>query len=152
MDLAIIGAAARASSNERTNPRLTSDTAANQASRMRIVLLAAMLFAAACARAGEADVVGVQVRRNAAGTYDFDITVKSVDKGWDYYADALEVLGPGGKLLGRRDLLHPHQTEQPFTRYLYGVEIPADVSEVTVRAHHKPKGYDGKTRKVRLPR
>lgn len=40
-------------------------------------------------------------------------------------------------LLGRRVLLHPHETEQPFTRDLYGVSTPAGVTHVTVRARHK---------------
>ena len=118
---------------------------------MRLVFLALLLMAQA-AFAGEADVVDVKVRRSAAGTYDFDITVKSVDKGWNHYADAFEVLGPEGAVLGRRVLLHPHETEQPFTRDLYGVRIPAGVTHVTVRARHKPRGYDGKTMRVALPR
>jgi hypothetical protein len=118
---------------------------------MRLVFLALLMMAQA-AFAGEADVVDVKVRRSAAGTYDFDITVKSVDKGWNHYADAFEVLGPDGAVLGRRVLLHPHETEQPFTRDLYGVKIPAGVTHVTVRARHKPKGYDGATLRVALPR
>lgn len=118
---------------------------------MRTLLLCLALVALPV-HAGEADVIDVKVRRNASGTYDFDVTVKSVDKGWDHYADAFEVLGPDGKLLGRRVLYHPHETEQPFTRDLYGVRIPAGVSEVTVRARHKPKGYDGAAMTVRLPR
>ncbi|OGA09225.1 MAG: hypothetical protein A3D95_08815 [Betaproteobacteria bacterium RIFCSPHIGHO2_12_FULL_69_13] len=111
-------------------------------------------IALACsgAWAGEADVIDVKARRSAPGTYDFDITVKSVDKGWEYYADAFEVLAPDGKLLGRRILLHPHETEQPFTRDLYGVKIPAGIERVIVRARHKPKGYDGKTLSVTLPK
>jgi hypothetical protein len=118
---------------------------------VRILLVGLLLFASAVL-GGEADVVDVKVRRSSSGTYDFDITVKSVDKGWDYYADAFEVLGPDGKVLGRRVLYHPHETEQPFTRDLYGVKIPADVTQVTVRARHKPKGYDGATMRVTLPR
>jgi hypothetical protein len=117
---------------------------------MRRLLLALMLMVPP-AYAGEADVVDVKVRRNASGAYDFDVTVKSVDKGWDYYADAFEVLGPDGRVLGRRILYHPHETEQPFTRELYGVTIPAGVTQVTVRARHKPKGYDGKVQRVALP-
>ena len=118
---------------------------------MRSLLLTALFFAQV-AIAGEADVVDVKMRRNASGTYDFDVTVKSVDKGWEYYADAFEVLGPDGTVLGRRVLLHPHETEQPFMRDLYGVRIPAGVTHVTVRARHKPKGYDGKAMSVALPR
>ncbi len=117
---------------------------------MRACLLA-LLFVAQAALAGEADVVDVKVRRNASGTYDFDVTVKSVDRGWDYYADAFEVLGPDATVLGRRILIHPHETEQPFTRDLYGVRIPAGITHVTVRARHKPRGYDGRAQRVALP-
>jgi hypothetical protein len=113
--------------------------------------IALLALAASAAVAGEADVIDVKVRRTAPGVYDFDVTVKSVDKGWNHYADAFEVLGPDAKVLGRRVLLHPHETEQPFTRDLYGVKIPAGVTQVTVRARHKPKGYDGRTMTVRLP-
>jgi hypothetical protein len=120
-----------------------------------IRFLACIAFSFGCATtlaAGEADVVEVKVRRAAPGVYDFDVTVKSIDKGWNYYADAFEVLAPDGRLLGRRELLHPHETEQPFTRELYGVKIPAGTATVVVRARHKPRGYDGVTLQVHLPR
>lgn len=123
-------------------------------SRGRIArrLLLAVCFAATTgAAAGEADVVDVKVRSAGTDTFDFDITVRSADKGWDHYADAFEVVSPEGKVLGRRILLHPHVTEQPFTRDLYGVRVPAGIAEVVVRARHKPKGYDGRTMRIRLP-
>ncbi len=60
------------------------------------------------------------MRRGASNSFDFDVTVKSVDKGTGYYADVIEILAPDGKLLGRRELLHPHEDEQPFTRDVYG--------------------------------
>jgi len=116
--------------------------------RWTAVLL--MSFAGA-AFAGEADVVAVKPTRESGNRWRFDVTVKSNDKGWDYYADAFEVLTPDGKLLGRRILYHPHETEQPFTRELSGVKIPPDVKSVVVRARHKPRGYDGATLTVRLP-
>src|SRR5262249_58177728 len=106
---------------------------------------------ATCAWAGEADVIDAEVRRSAPGTFDFDVTVKSVDQGARYYADAIEVLAPDGKVLGRRELLHPHEDEQPFTRDVYGVRIPAGIEFVVVRAHHSVKGYDGKKVTVKLP-
>ena len=115
-------------------------------------LLATALLFAPAAWAGEADVVAAKVRRTADGTYDFEVTVKSNDRGWDYFADAFEVLTPEGKVLGTRVLLHPHETEQPFTRDLYGVKIPQGIERVVIRARHKPKGYDGKTLTVELPK
>jgi hypothetical protein len=118
----------------------------------RLIAAALALLFAVGAGAGEADVLEVKVRRSAPGAFDFDVTIRSVDKGWQHYADAFEVLAPDGRLLGRRELLHPHETEQPFTRELYDVRIPAGITEVVVRARHKPKGYDGVTMRVSLPR
>jgi len=121
--------------------------------RSTIVWLSALVFFAyaATAWAGEADVMGAKVTKGRDGTYNFDVTIHSNDQGWDYYCDRFEVLGPDGKVLGVRTLYHPHEIEQPFTRELYGVRIPSELREVTIRARHKPRGYDGKTLAVRLP-
>ena len=118
----------------------------------RVATFTAATVVAAGAWAGEADVVDAKVRRSASNTFDFDVTVKSVDKGVAYYADAIEVLASDGKLLGRRELLHPHEDEQPFTRDVYSVRIPAGVEVVVVRAHHNVKGYAGETLRLKLPR
>ncbi len=74
------------------------------------------------------------------------------DSGWDHYADKWDVVAPGGAVLGTRVLLHPHESEQPFTRSLGGVEIPENVAEVTLRAHDSVHGYGGKEVTVKLPR
>jgi len=100
--------------------------------------------------AGEADVVGATFARRPTGEYDFDVTIRSRDTGWDRYADRIEILGPDGKVLGTRVLDHPHEHEQPFTRDVYGVRIPGGVDRVTVRAHFKPVGFDGETVSVTL--
>ncbi len=119
---------------------------------MRALASTVAFLLAGAALAGEADVIDAKVARARNGTYNFDVTIKSNDKGWEYYCDAFEVLAPDGRILGTRVLLHPHADEQPFTRELYGVKIPADVGQVTLRARHKPRGYDGKTLVVKLPR
>jgi len=116
----------------------------------RLICVAALVVVGA-AFAGEADVVAVKPTRESGNSWRFDVTVKSNDKGWNHYADAFEVLTPDGKLLGRRILFHPHETEQPFTRELTGVKIPSEVKTVVVRARHKPRGYDGDTMTVHLP-
>jgi len=41
--------------------------------------------------------------------------------------------------------------EQPFTRSLSGVEIPADVAEVSVRARDSVHGYGGAEMTVAVP-
>ena len=49
-------------------------------------------------------------------------------------------------------LLHPHVGEQPFTRALTGVAIPAGIDTVIIRAHDSVDGFGGKTLTLRLPR
>ena len=96
--------------------------------------------------------VGVKMQKSAPGVYSFAVTVTHFDKGWDHYANAWEVIGPNGKLLGRRVLGHPHENEQPFTRSLSGVKIPEGVTTVRLRARDKVHGFGGAEIKVALPR
>ena len=121
---------------------------------IRLIAIATLAFmlSSPAALAGKADVVDVQVRREASGAYAFAVTIKSDDRGWDKYADKWDVVGPDGTVYGTRILLHPHETEQPFTRSLSGVDIPEWVGEVTVRAHDKVEGYGGREVTLRLPR
>ncbi len=107
---------------------------------------------AAPARAGEADVVRAEARAEGGGAWRFRVTVAHGDAGWDHYADKWDVVASDGTVLGTRVLLHPHETEQPFTRALGGVEIPEGVSEVTLRVHDNVHGYGGKEVTVKLAR
>jgi len=100
--------------------------------------------------AGEADVVDVKASLTAPGEWRFDVSVKHADSGWDHYADRWDVLGPDGEELGVRVLLHPHETEQPFTRSLTGVKIPAEIGSVTIRAHDSVHGLGGAEMQVPL--
>ena len=117
---------------------------------MRILVLTAMAAAtmiAGSASAGEADVVGVRMVERG-GTYSFSVTVRHADAGWEHYADKWEVVAPDGKVIDTRVLAHPHDSEQPFTRNLGGVRIPADLTKVRVRAHDKVHGYGGREMEV----
>ena len=80
----------------------------------------------------------------------FDVTLLHPDTGWDHYADAWEVLDSAGNSLGLRALLHPHVTEQPFTRSLSGVQIPEGVTSVFVRARCNVDGWSDHLLEVRL--
>jgi len=117
-------------------------------------VLAALLVLlwAGAAGAGEADVVAVEADQEGAGTWRFDVTVAHADEGWDHYADKWEVLAPDGRLLGTRVLLHPHETEQPFTRSLGGVAIPEGIDHVILRAHDSVHGLGGAEVTVELAR
>jgi hypothetical protein len=104
------------------------------------------------ALAGEADVVAVQALPEGGGRWRFNVTVAHADEGWDHYADKWDVVAPDGSLLGTRVLLHPHESEQPFTRSLGGVAIPEGIETVTLRAHDSVHGYGGAELTVELER
>jgi hypothetical protein len=112
-------------------------------------LLLAALAISTTARAGEADVVNAEA--NCSGqTCTISATVKHDDEGWDHYADHWRVLAPDGTEIARRVLLHPHVGEQPFTRSLSGVTIPADLDYVLIEAHDSVHGYGGKRFRLEL--
>ena len=102
--------------------------------------------------AGEADVIDVKVVKQSANTYRFDVTLRHGDTGWKHFANSWSVLGPDGKLLGKRTLYHPHVNEQPFTRSLSGVKIPTEINEVTIRAHDSVHEIGGREMLVKLPK
>ncbi len=83
-------------------------------------------------------------------TWRFDVTLAYPDTGWQDYADGWHVATPDGTILGTRVLLHPHENEQPFTRSLSGVIIPADVTEILIRSHDLLSGYSPDTLAIPL--
>ena len=102
------------------------------------------------ARSANADVVEVRAVETAANVWTFHVTVAHPDTGWEDYADGWDVVGPDGDVFltdpedpFTRLLLHPHENEQPFTRSQAGIEIPPDVTAVTVRAHDLVAGWGG---------
>lgn len=104
------------------------------------------------AHAGPADVLKVEIKPAGPDTFQFFVTVRHDDKGWDHYANKWDVVAPDGTVLATRTLYHPHENEQPFTRSLGGVTIQPDISAVTVQAHDSVHGYGGKTITIQLPR
>jgi hypothetical protein len=126
---------------------------------MRRILLAAPLLGLfglpPVSLAGEVDVVAAKARlaKSTAGApvWRFDVTLRHADTGWKHYADNWEILKMDGTLLGRRVLHHPHVNEQPFTRSLGGVKIPAATRKVRVRGHDKLHGHGGKELMIALP-
>lgn len=114
-------------------------------------LPALVLAPVAIGLAGEADVLEADVSCDG-GACRFSVTVEHADEGWDHYADKWEILDPEGEVIAVRELAHPHDNEQPFTRSLGNVEIPAGLDSVTVRAHDSVHGYGGRELNVELPR
>ena len=100
--------------------------------------------------AANADVLDVQAIKTGDNTWTFSVTVAHPDNGWEDYADGWDIVLPDGTVSKpdpnspfTRLLLHPHDTEQPFTRSQSGIIIPADVTQVTVRAHDLVDGFGG---------
>ncbi|MDJ0952830.1 MAG: hypothetical protein QNJ81_04060 [Acidimicrobiia bacterium] len=130
---------------------------------MRVVAAAVLLLVALAAcgtddesvattetAAGCAHVIGATITAAGDG-YEIAATVSSTETGWDKYADAWEVRDPGGVVLAERVLAHPHETEQPFTRSLSGVSIPAGTDTVTIAAHDSVLGFCGDTFTLEVP-
>ena len=99
--------------------------------------------------AGEVKIVNVKV--SCSGSCSFSVTLKHDDEGWQHYANQWDVMTMDNKLLKSRVLLHPHVDEQPFTRSLSGVQIPAGTSQVKIRAKDLKHGYSSDEYTVDLP-
>jgi hypothetical protein len=98
-----------------------------------------------------ADVTFVRAVQTGESVWTFHVTVEHPDTGWEDYANGWDVVLPDGSVVlpnpddpFTRLLLHPHETEQPFTRSQSNITIPPDVTEVTVRAHDLVDGFGGK--------
>jgi len=98
------------------------------------------------------DVVGVEAVHDGDGSWTFHVTLSSPYDSPERYADAWRVVGPDGAVFGERILLHDHAAEQPFTRSRSGIEIPADVTTVTVEGRDQVSGWGGATMEVALER
>lgn len=97
------------------------------------------------------DVLKVNVKEASPGVFNFDATISSPYDTPSRYADGFHVSTMEGKVLGERTLWHDHQSEQPFTRDLYGVKIPEGITKVVVQARDQKYGYGGKVVEVKLP-
>ena len=116
---------------------------------MKNVIAFALMMAASSANAGQAKIEDASARKSG-DAWTFSVTIRHDDSGWDHYADSWTVSAPDGTELGRRDLAHPHENEQPFTRSLSGVQVPGNVTEVVIRAHDSVHGWSDETLTVKL--
>jgi hypothetical protein len=99
--------------------------------------------------ANEVKIVDVKVE--CSGSCTFLVTLEHEDEGWDHYADRWDVFTLDDRLLKSRVLHHPHEHEQPFTRSVSGVQIPADQSQVKIRARDLKHGYSSQEFIVDIP-
>ena len=118
---------------------------------MRKTILIISVLLAQSVIASDPEIVEAKAEMTPAQKYNISVTVKHEDTGWDHYANSWRVYSSEGELLGERVLHHPHVKEQPFTRSLLGVQIPAEVSEIVIKAScsetkESKKGYTLKLR------
>lgn len=109
-----------------------------------------IVLALACAlpvRAGEVEIVSADLVQRGAG-WQVSVTLRHGDTGWNHYADAWRVVTESSQVLGTRVLRHPHVEEQPFTRMLDDVVIPAGVSVVYIEARDTVHGWAPKRLRV----
>ncbi len=116
-------------------------------------LLAAVVLAGLCAApqafANQVKILHAKFQQSGGNWY-VSVTLRHHDTGWDHYADEWRIVGPDGKEIAKRVLLHPHENEQPFTRSLGGVEIPSGDNVVYIEAHDKVHGWSPQRLKVDL--
>ena len=96
----------------------------------------------------EANVVSVNVD-DSDGATEFIVELHHDDAGEAGYADWWQVEQLDGTQLGRRDLRHAHENEQPFERR-ETIDIPDGVNCVVVRGHDQTHGYGGQLIVVNL--
>lgn len=89
---------------------------------------------------GDTEVLFARFDRSGA-TWTVAVTLKHDDSGWDHYADQWRVIDENGSVLGTRVLLHPHETEQPFTRNQSGINIPENITHIFIDAHDTVHGW-----------
>lgn len=118
----------------------------------RLIALCVALLGLQQAQAGHADVLRVEIRPGSEiGRFDLDVTLRHADSGWDHYANRWEVLAPDGRVIATRILAHPHVKEQPFTRGLSGVRIPAEFTWIRLRGHDLVHGNGGREVTLSVP-
>ncbi|WP_413698946.1 hypothetical protein ACLKMH_15420 [Psychromonas sp. KJ10-10] len=90
-----------------------------------------------------AQVEFVEAKQSSDKTWCFNTRVRHQDEGWEHYANVWKIHDLNDQQLGERVLLHPHDTEQPFTRSLCQVVIPENISKVVVSAECNLHGDGG---------
>ncbi len=96
------------------------------------------------------DIIEARLTRSG-DSWSLDATISSPYDTPERYADAFRAVGPDGTVLGVRELTHDHANEQPFTRTLTNLVIPAGTRQVTVEARDLQFGWGGATVTLDVP-
>jgi len=116
-----------------------------------MIMFGSVMSISQVSQANEVEIVNVYLQETDAG-WRAEVTLKHDDTGWEHYADAWRIVDGKGHLVKTRVLFHPHVNEQPFTRSLSNIVIPAGTSVVYVEAHDKQHGWSSQRVMVDLTR
>ena len=116
---------------------------------LALIILSGFLLAP-LSLANEVEVIDVKATQQSDKSWSFNVTLKHTDEGWNHYANQWQIIAPDNKILGTRTLYHPHVNEQPFTRSLSGVKIPAELKTVRVIAKDTVHGLSHKAVEINL--
>ena len=130
--------------------KLISEFIMTNTSLHSLLLGAILFFFNLTLSANEVEVVNVKANQSKDQSWNFDVTLKHDDEGWDHYANEWQIIAPDNKILGTRTLYHPHVNEQPFTRSLSGVKIPKEIKTVRIIAKDTVHGLSHKAVEVEL--
>ncbi|HED16418.1 MAG TPA: hypothetical protein ENI64_06380 [Gammaproteobacteria bacterium] len=113
------------------------------------VLFILLGLASQIAWSGNVEIRFVDLTRTG-DTWQAAVTLAHADTGWNHYADGWRLVTVDGKVLGHRTLWHPHVDEQPFTRQLSDIKIPANIKTIVVEAHDTVHGWSPDKVKIDL--
>jgi hypothetical protein len=119
---------------------------------MRTALVFALAAVSALPRITAADpavILGAEVEPDPSG-WTVSVTLRHGDTGWDDYADGWRLLAEDGSVIATRVLAHPHVNEQPFTRSLSGIDLPAGRA-ILVESSTNRTGWSGDTLRLPIP-
>ena len=108
--------------------------------KIMIIFILLLYVVSSAAIANDVEIVKVEFKKTGSH-WRVDTTLKHHDTGWEHYADAWRIVDKNGIKLGERVLFHPHENEQPFTRSLNRLDIPAGTTIVYLEAHDKKHGW-----------
>ena len=111
---------------------------------LRLALLLGLTLTSAPAFADPPEILKATAHKTGMG-WKVSVTVSHPDTGWEHFADAWRIETADGDVLDTRELLHPHVSEQPFTRSLSSVLFPDGTREVFLRAHCSEHGWSETT-------
>lgn len=111
---------------------------------LKSVFTAIILLNTSLLFAGEVVVKCEKVEHFNGDMYWFYISIDHGDKGWDHYANRVELLNEKKQIFATRVFRHPHVKQRPFTRDV-AVRLKKPIENFTVRGHDLVHGYGPET-------